>query len=108
MRPFGKTIALEEARAIADYVVLDTAPLGEVSDALTIADQVDDVIVVARPGHTNRMNLQTVRDLLDGAGVQPTGLLLIGQQQGRTSSYYTYDGMPRDRKPQRTSLARSR
>ena len=99
---------LEEARAIADYVVLDTAPLGEVSDALTIADQVDDVIVVARPGHTNRMNLQTVRDLLDGAGVQPTGLLLIGQQQGRTSSYYTYDGMPRDNKPQRKSLVRSR
>jgi Mrp family chromosome partitioning ATPase len=51
---------LEEAQALADYVVLDTAPLGEVSDALTIADQVDDIIVVARPGHTNRANLENV------------------------------------------------
>jgi capsular exopolysaccharide synthesis family protein len=87
---------LEEAQALADYVVLDTAPLGEVSDALTITDKVDDIVVVARPGHTNRMNLETVRDLLGRAGATATGLLIISPRPGRASSYYTYGVAPRN------------
>ena len=81
---------LEEARALADYVVLDTAPLGEVSDALTIGDHVDDIIVVTRPGHTNRANLESVHDLLSSAGLRPTGLLVVGERAGRSRTHYTY------------------
>jgi capsular exopolysaccharide synthesis family protein len=81
---------LEEARALADYVVLDTAPLGEVSDALTIGDHVDDIIVVTRPGHTNRANLESVQDLLSSAGLRPTGLLVVGERAGRSRTHYTY------------------
>ena len=86
---------LDEARTLADFVVLDTAPLGEVSDALTIADQVDDIIVVTRPGHTHRSNLQSVRDLLGGAGLTPTGLLIVADRGGRSDSYHTYGHAPR-------------
>jgi capsular exopolysaccharide synthesis family protein len=98
---------LEEARAIADYVVLDTAPLGEVSDALTIADQVDDIIVVTRPGHTNRANLQSVGDLLNSAGLTPTGLLVVGDRAGRAKTHYTYGMSPQQTRASRRSLTRS-
>ena len=97
---------LEEARSIADFVVLDTAPLGEVSDALTIADQVDDIIVVTRPGHTNRVNLEHVRDLLASSGLRPTGYLVVGERAGGHNTYYTHGNGPRERS--RGVLARSR
>ena len=98
---------LEEARALADYVVLDTAPLGEVSDALTIGDHVDDIIVVTRPGHTNRVNLTGVRDLLASAGLTPTGLLVVGERAGRSRTHYTYGSPPNGGRSGRRILARS-
>jgi capsular exopolysaccharide synthesis family protein len=87
---------LKEAEQLADYVILDTAPLGEVSDALRIADQVDGIIVVTRPGHTNRTNFELMRDLLEQTGQTPLGYLVIGSMGGATSAYYTY-GLPQRR-----------
>jgi tyrosine-protein kinase len=81
---------LAEARAVADFVVLDTPPLGEVSDALRLAAHVDDIVVVARPGRTNRANYQLMRDLLGRSGRVPAGLVIIGKTPAGTSGYYTY------------------
>jgi Mrp family chromosome partitioning ATPase len=69
-------------------VVIDSSPLGEVSDALPVARQVDDVILVARPRHTDRASLQVARDLLHRAGVLPRGLVLVGETLHETSSSY--------------------
>jgi capsular exopolysaccharide synthesis family protein len=80
----------EEARALADYVIVDTPPLGEVSDALRLVDLVDDVVVAARPGHTNRANVELMRDLLGRAGRTPTGFLVVGEAPGSVNTYYTY------------------
>jgi Mrp family chromosome partitioning ATPase len=84
---------LAEARELADYVLVDSAPLGEVSDALRLVPHADDVIVVARPGNTERSDFESVRDLLDRTGVTPIGLLLIatGLRRGR---YRTYGAPP--------------
>ena len=81
---------VDEARKLADYVVVDTAPLGEVSDALPLTPSVDDILVVARPGHTNRANLIQMRDLLQRGEQLPAGLLLIGEAAGVSSNYYGY------------------
>jgi len=81
---------MAEARALADYVVVDTAPLGEVSDALPLTHRADDLIVVARPGHTNRTNMLVMRDLLERSGRAPIGMLLIGEAPGAASTYYGY------------------
>ena len=69
---------LKEAEDLADYVILDTAPLGEVSDALRMADEVDGIIIVTRPGHTNRENFEFMRDLLQQTGKTPLGYVTIG------------------------------
>jgi tyrosine-protein kinase len=79
---------LEEARAVADYVLLDGPPLGEVSDALQAVPLVDHVIVVARIGTTSRSALETLRDLLRRAGRAATGYIVIGgvsRRRGRVA-----------------------
>jgi capsular exopolysaccharide synthesis family protein len=81
---------LEEAAEVADYVILDTAPLGEVSDALKVTGQVDDVLLVTRPGRTNRVNLVQAREVLESVGRTPTGYVVIGERSGGSSRYYAY------------------
>jgi capsular exopolysaccharide synthesis family protein len=82
---------IAEAKTKARYVVVDTAPLGEVSDALHIAGEADDIVIVTRPGHSNRTYLVTMRDLLSRSGNVPTGFVVIGNLPGMSSSsYYGY------------------
>ena len=69
---------VEGATALADYVVLDTPPVGEVSDALTFARSVDDLLIVCRIGQTRRPSFETMRDVLERVGTPPTGLVVIG------------------------------
>lgn len=67
------------ARELADYVIIDTPPLGPVSDGLRAAMVVDDIVLVARPGNTNRVELQRTRELLDRMGHTPSGLVVVGE-----------------------------
>jgi capsular exopolysaccharide synthesis family protein len=80
---------LREAEELADYVILDTPPLGEVSDALRMSDHVDGTIIVARPGNTDRGNFEVMRDLLQQTKHNPLGFVVVGVSQG-ASTYYTY------------------
>jgi len=97
----------KEARELADYVIVDTPPLGEVSDALRLLDFVDDVIIVGRPGNTNRANLELMRDILGRTGITPTGLLVIGEAPGRSTSYYAYGMANREQSSWRRLASRS-
>ncbi len=81
---------LEQAKLLADFVILDTPPLGEVSDALRLSSLVDDVLLVARPGHTRRDSFEHTRDLLARAGRPATGLVLFRVSGTPPSAYYTY------------------
>jgi capsular exopolysaccharide synthesis family protein len=82
---------LEEAAHRAEYVVVDTPPLGEVSDALTFAKAVDATVLVARPGRTKLRDLQFSRDLLERVGHTPLGYLLIAvPRRGARGHYHAY------------------
>lgn len=78
---------IEGATALADYVVLDTPPAGEVSDALTFARAVDDVLIVCRLGATRRPSFESMRDQLRHLGAEPAGLVVIGSAAFTTPSY---------------------
>jgi Mrp family chromosome partitioning ATPase len=80
---------LGTARELADYVIIDTPPLGRVSDALRAAMTGDDIVLVARPGNTDRVELQHTRELLDRMGHTPTGLLVVGEVSAH-DPYATY------------------
>ena len=86
--------AIREALLLADYVLIDTAPLGEISDALRFVPIADDVIVVGRLGNTNRAAFEVMLELLDRVRVTPAGYLLIGAT-AKAPRYYGYGG-PRE------------
>jgi Mrp family chromosome partitioning ATPase/capsular polysaccharide biosynthesis protein len=96
---------LEQARAVAAWVVVDTAPLGEVSDALQIAPHADEIVIVTRPGNTNRANFEMMRDLLERTpGADPSGLLVITQRDMNHGPYYYGAGI--ESRPLRMSARR--
>lgn len=80
---------VDEARELADCVVIDTAPLGEVSDALRHARYVDDLLVVIRSRHSVRAHVGLLRDLLERIGRTPTGYVVIAPMD-RGAGYTTY------------------
>ena len=90
---------LTEAAARAEYVIIDTPPLGEISDALRIADLVDELILVVYPGKTNRANFEIMRELLERSGDRPAGMLVIGDRTGASTTYYGYGLEQRHRLP---------
>jgi Mrp family chromosome partitioning ATPase len=71
---------VRRARELADYVIIDTPPLGQISDGLRAAMVVEDIVLVARPGNTSRVELQHTRELLDRMDHTPNGLIVIGEQ----------------------------
>lgn len=83
---------LRDLKQRADYIIIDTAPLGQVSDALRIAPLVDDVILVTRVGNTSRTELQTTRELLDRVGNPPTGMVIL--QEVVVAAGYGYAASP--------------
>jgi Mrp family chromosome partitioning ATPase/capsular polysaccharide biosynthesis protein len=78
---------VEGATALADYVVLDTPPVGEISDALTFARSVDDVLLVCRLGQTPQTSFEAMRDQLERAGARPSGIVVIGGRQAAIPTY---------------------
>ncbi|MDP9385613.1 MAG: CpsD/CapB family tyrosine-protein kinase [Actinomycetota bacterium] len=81
---------LAETRELAECVVVDSPPLGEVADALRVVAELDEVVLVVRPGHTTRRRFELTRDLLERAGSSPTGLVLTAQALEPSKSYYVY------------------
>jgi len=90
-------ILMEQLRTRADYMVIDTPPLGEVSDAYQLLPFVDEVIVVARPGNTRRASFQFMSDLLARANHAPLGMIVIGETGHHTDYYYGQSGADRSR-----------
>jgi capsular exopolysaccharide synthesis family protein len=82
---------VEQARAYADIVLIDTPPLGRVADALRLAARADDLLMVVRPGHTDRRELTLAQETLQQLGIVPTGLILVGGSR-RIPGYYGFTG----------------
>ncbi len=82
---------VEQARAQADWVIIDTPPLGLVSDALGVIRAVDHVVIVARPGVSDRKSLAMMREVLERTYEPgPTGLVLITNRGAPSRSLYGY------------------
>jgi capsular exopolysaccharide synthesis family protein len=80
----------------ADLVILDAPPVLPVSDALSIARQVDAVIVVAKAGSTSRDQLDESLEALRGVGADVLGVCLVGVKSD--PSRYGYGPSPEPRR----------
>jgi capsular exopolysaccharide synthesis family protein len=81
-------LLLEQARSMADYILIDAPPLGEVSDAYQFLPFADEIIVVARPGNTRRGSFEFMRELLNRAQRTPFGMVIVGETAHHTSYGY--------------------
>ena len=87
---------VEKAKSLADYVVVDAPPVTEVSDALPLSQHVDDVLIVARLGHSRTDRLINLGEILARQGVRPTGLVIVGDELSQRGGYYL-ESSPRQR-----------
>jgi succinoglycan biosynthesis transport protein ExoP len=73
---------VQQARRLADYVIVDSPPIPEVVDPLPLIEAADDVVIVTRLGVTHLGRLEQLGELLAQAGVTPDGLAVIGAGPG--------------------------
>jgi Mrp family chromosome partitioning ATPase/capsular polysaccharide biosynthesis protein len=77
---------LAEAHSLGSHVLLDTPPLGTVSDAALLLEGLDELVLVARVGHTRVVDIEAMRDVLWRVGRTPAGFVLIGRGPRPTSA----------------------
>ncbi|MGZ4202747.1 MAG: hypothetical protein ACXVRH_11885, partial [Thermoleophilaceae bacterium] len=75
--PAGVGELLEEARGRVDIAVIDGPPVTRGTELLELTRSAD-LLLVARIGHTGRRDLRTAKEVLEGIGARPAGLLLLG------------------------------
>ncbi len=80
------THVIEDARAMADVVLVDVPPLGTVNDPVTLANLVDGVVLVAHLGRTTRDASRRTLRLLANVDARLLGVVLAGTAPGE--GYY--------------------
>ncbi len=75
-----------------DYVILDTAPIGMVTDTQLIARCADVSVYVCRSGYTQKSEFHLINEIEENHRLPNPCVLLNGidMSQRRTSSYYGY------------------
>jgi Mrp family chromosome partitioning ATPase len=82
---------VEDAKALADYVVIDSPPLTAVIDALPLAQFTDEVVIVARMGQSKLGKIVELAELLAQYGASAVGFVLVGEAPRRLSGGYYYE-----------------
>jgi capsular exopolysaccharide synthesis family protein len=96
--PAARTL-VEDARRLADFVVIDSPPLNEVVDALPLARWADDVLLVAKLGRTHLEKLRQLAELLAESDITPVGFALVGTAKPpRRGYHYAMSGDGPDRR----------
>lgn len=85
---------IEEARELADYVIIDSPPLTEVVDALPLARLADHVLIVTRLGNSRLSAIHRLAELLAESGIRPVGFTVVGVPRPSKTSYYYAERSP--------------
>lgn len=80
---------IDEARRLADVVLLDSPPMLLANDATDLMPHVDSVVIVARYGRVRVEQAERASELLARVGVPCAGLVLVGSNAAwSTGGYY--------------------
>lgn len=79
--------AIKYLRTKYDYVLLDTAPVGLVSDTISIAKLADVVLYIVRANYTLKADLTFVNSLYDEDRMPNMNIILNGVKQENTKNY---------------------
>ena len=81
---------IARGRALADVVLLDTAPIGTVNDVVTLAELTNGIALLVRLGATRRDALVNALRILDNVSAPVLGFVVNGARRGG-ARYYGYD-----------------
>lgn len=81
---------LEEMKSHFDYVVMDTPPLGAVTDAQVLSTKVDGTILVVKAGATKKDVVMNSVNLIKKVNGNLIGTVLNGVEQHKNKYYYYY------------------
>lgn len=85
------TTLLEQWRQYYDFIVIDSAPILAISDALFLASVADAVVIVARAGSTPKKALRILKESILKVRGKIAGVLL-NDVRSASQAYYDYYG----------------
>jgi capsular exopolysaccharide synthesis family protein len=97
---------LEEARSLADVVIIDTAPLLAASVTRELVTMADVVVLVSRAGRTTSPAAERTAELLERLGAPTLGIALVGVPSGVFKN--DYYGKPQSRADRFRASVRTR
>lgn len=84
-------VLITELKKRFDYIVIDTAPIGIVSDAKSLSPFVDCTLFVVRYNFTLKTKLASVAENVKDGFFKKTGVIFNGIEQDSFYPYYYYD-----------------
>ncbi len=95
----GFSNLVKELKKEYDYVIMDTAPIGIVTDALLVKDLVAGYLIIIREGVTTHGDIQNFLNSCEISGAKPMGFLKVGcnpsggksQKYNKYGKYRSYD-----------------
>ena len=86
---------INELKASFDYIIIDTAPIGKVSDAFSIGSLIDSTIYVVRYNYTHKAHLDLIEDIYQNKKLVHPMIVLNDIKEDAAHAYgygygYTY------------------
>lgn len=81
---------LEEMKKHFDYIIMDTPPLGAVTDAQVLSTKVDGTVLVVKAGSTKRDVVMNSVNLIKSVNGMFIGTVLNGVENSKNKYYYYY------------------
>lgn len=82
--------AIEHLQGCYDYIIMDTAPVGMVTDSLIMSRVADIVVYVARAKFTEKANLEFLNALVADKKLSKTALVLNAEDWEKSKKYGRY------------------
>lgn len=89
-----------------DIVIIDTPPVGLISDPISLLHQVDGVLVISRLGRSRRDHAARLMKQIRGLNAPILGVVINGFHAAAGGAYYGYYGSARGQKPPRRGWPR--
>jgi capsular exopolysaccharide synthesis family protein len=81
---------VDELKGRFNYIIIDSAPLGAVADTYGLTEISDSIIMVVRPGESNKKILDTTLTELKTMGINNTSILINDLKNGIGFKAYYY------------------
>jgi tyrosine-protein kinase Etk/Wzc len=93
-----------ELRHLYDDIVIDTAPLHLVTDAMIIAKQADVTLYIVRQGYTGKEELTFLREVHEADYLPNLNIIFNGIKKSKYGYGYNYDNSYYNAKPKKASF----